>query len=49
LIKLMNKHSLTIEWVRGHDGHAENEQCDILAVAAREGTGLIEDEGYNAQ
>jgi len=23
-----------IEWVRGHNGHAENERCDVLAVAA---------------
>jgi ribonuclease HI len=47
LIDLMNEHSLTVEWVRGHDGHAENEQCDQLAVSAREGTDLVEDEGYN--
>ena len=47
LVKLMNKHSLTIEWVRGHDGHAENEQCDVLAVSAREGIDLAEDKGYD--
>jgi ribonuclease HI len=23
-----------IEWVRGHNGHAENERCDVLAVTA---------------
>ncbi|MHC4832688.1 MAG: ribonuclease HI [Planctomycetota bacterium] len=26
--------SLRTVWVRGHDGHAENERCDALAVAA---------------
>ena len=29
-------HSLEWEWVRGHQGHAENERADQLAVAARE-------------
>jgi ribonuclease HI len=48
LIKMMDKHSLTIEWVRGHDGHAENERCDKIAVAARESTDLVEDSGYDA-
>jgi len=47
-VKMMNKHSLTIEWVRGHDGHAENEECDQLAVEAREGKNLKEDKGYDA-
>ena len=46
LIKLINKHSLTVEWVRGHDGHTENERCDILAVEAREGINLAEDKDY---
>ena len=23
-----------IEWVRGHNGNAENERCDVLAVTA---------------
>ena len=27
---------VTWEWVRGHDGHPENERCDALANAARE-------------
>lgn len=48
LIELMNKHSLTIEWVRGHNGHPMNESCDDLAVSAREGTNLAEDKGYDA-
>ena len=29
-------HELTWEWVRGHEGHIENERADGLAVAARE-------------
>lgn len=46
-IDLIEKHSLTIEWVKGHTGHNENEICDSLAVKAISGK-LIEDEGYNA-
>lgn len=29
-------HQVTFHWVRGHDGHPENERCDQLAVAAIE-------------
>ncbi len=29
-------HEMTWEWVRGHEGHIENERADALAVAARE-------------
>ncbi len=45
-ITLIDKHDITIEWVRGHSGHAENEICDSLAVSAISGE-LIEDEGYD--
>jgi ribonuclease HI len=27
-------HTIEWKWVRGHDGHAENERCDILARQA---------------
>jgi len=27
-------HAIEWKWVRGHDGHAENERCDILARQA---------------
>ena len=33
---LRKEHALTFHWVRGHDGHPENERCDELAVKARE-------------
>ncbi len=33
LLTLIAKHEVTIEWVRGHDGHPENERCDKMAVA----------------
>ena len=47
LIHLLNKHDITIEWVRGHDGHPENEHCDRLAVKARDRKELYEDDGYD--
>jgi ribonuclease HI len=30
----MARHNVTFHWVRGHDGHVENERVDKLAVAA---------------
>jgi ribonuclease HI len=34
LLDASSKHSITWKWVRGHDGHAENERCDCLAREA---------------
>lgn len=34
LLSLLSVHRVTFEWVRGHDGHPENERCDALATAA---------------
>ena len=28
------RHEMTLEWVRGHQGHPENERCDQMAVEA---------------
>ncbi len=32
LLELLKIHDVTIEWVKGHAGHPENERCDELAV-----------------
>ena len=32
LLNLIEKHNVTIDWVKGHAGHPENERCDKLAV-----------------
>ncbi|MBQ8134892.1 MAG: ribonuclease HI [Clostridia bacterium] len=32
LIPLLQKHKVKIVWVKGHNGHPENERCDKLAV-----------------
>ena len=30
----LRRHQVTVQWVKGHDGHPYNERCDRLAVAA---------------
>lgn len=32
LLNLTTKHSVQINWVKGHAGHPENERCDALAT-----------------
>ncbi|MEM7698719.1 MAG: ribonuclease HI [Verrucomicrobiota bacterium] len=41
-------HKVIWQWVKGHDGHAENERCDQLATEAADGErgGLIIDSGF---
>ncbi|MCQ2484349.1 MAG: ribonuclease HI [Clostridia bacterium] len=33
LITLYNTHKVTIQWVKGHASHPENERCDRMAVS----------------
>jgi len=32
LLAELDRHNVTVNWVRGHNGHPENERCDVLAV-----------------
>ncbi len=32
LLSLDDIHDISVEWVKGHAGHPENERCDALAV-----------------
>ncbi len=34
LNRLSEIHKIKWEWIRGHDGHPENERCDVLALKA---------------
>lgn len=34
LDELLQTHRVVCEWVRGHNGHPENEECDRMAVEA---------------
>lgn len=43
---LLKRHTVTFEWVRGHATHVENEECDRLAVAARQAAELLVDSAY---
>lgn len=48
LISAMKPHDVKFRWVKGHNGHEENERCDQLAVQKSKGTVLLIDEGYHA-
>lgn len=43
LLKAKEPHRVTFQWVKGHDGHPENERCDLLATTAADGTILLDD------
>ncbi len=43
LLEATKPHNITFIWVKGHDGHAQNERCDFLATSAADGDNLIED------
>ncbi len=32
MLVLLKKHKVTFHWLKGHNGHPENERCDKLAV-----------------
>ncbi len=48
LIAVKEKHQVTFNWVKGHDGHPQNERCDELATTAADGDFLLKDEGLNS-
>ena len=46
LLVLLGLHEVAFEWVKGHAAHPENEECDRLAVAARQAPDLPADAGH---
>jgi ribonuclease HI len=48
-LQVSSPFQLTYNWVRGHNGHPENERCDYLAVKAAESPDLLIDEGYESE
>ena len=46
LLNLCETHTVRFEWIRGHNGHAENECCDRLAGDASRRQDLPIDSGY---
>ena len=47
LMAVKARHDVTFHWVKGHDGHLQNERCDELATTAADGNVLIVDEGLD--
>jgi ribonuclease HI len=47
ILNLCNQHTVQFVWVRGHNGHTENEQCDTLASEAARLSDLSNDDGYD--
>lgn len=45
-LALHAKFKIEIFWIRGHNGHPENERCDVLAVQAAESKNLLIDTYY---
>jgi ribonuclease HI len=43
MLKAMELHKVTFVWVKGHDGHPQNERCDVLATSAADGNELADD------
>jgi hypothetical protein len=45
----ISKHVVKFIWVKGHNGHPENERCDELATAAMSKSPLLDDEGFDGE
>ncbi len=48
-LELSKLHKIRFIWVRGHNGHPENERCDQLAVAASKSRELLIDTVFEAE
>lgn len=46
LDKECSRHEIRWDWVKGHNGHPQNELCDELARTAALGDGKITDSGF---
>lgn len=48
-LDVYKKHKVTFTWVRGHNGHPENERCDELAVMAGKQKDLLIDTAFETE
>lgn len=46
MLMLLDRHKVTMCWIRGHAGHPQNERCDELAKAAASQPNLPVDKAY---
>jgi len=48
-LELYPKNHISFKWIKGHNGHKENERCDVLAtMAADDSKNLLIDEGFES-
>lgn len=47
MLTQLGRHRVSVHWIRGHQGHPENERCDELAKARAMSGSLPKDPGYN--
>lgn len=47
LLAAMEPHMVKFEWIKGHNGHPENERCDQMACQSAESDQLLDDTGYS--
>ena len=43
MLAAKEKHQVSFQWVKGHNGHPQNERCDELATTAADGEELFVD------
>jgi ribonuclease HI len=43
---IFNQHQVTMQWIKGHNMHTQNERCDFLAVQATRKPNLLIDKAY---
>ena len=48
-LNIAKLHKVKFVWVRGHNGHPENERCDVLAVAAGKQRELLIDSVFEME
>lgn len=48
-LAISKMHQIKFVWVRGHNGHPENERCDVLAVTAGKQKDLLIDSVFEAE
>lgn len=47
IVEKVKDHQVEFIWVKGHNGHPQNERCDELATMAADGENLLEDKGLD--
>ncbi len=48
-VNIYRQHKVRFQWIKGHNGHPENERCDQLAVAAATQKDLLIDTPYEEE